>query len=120
MILQVQASGFVYFLGDSLPTSEYLEIMIESAFEGDEAVHVLSKLEAAEDPVLRSTTAVWSGLADSKEEYLAIESNSSSFGDVIMDNIVYISTGLACGVALIALFAGIQYRRSKNEVSIYL
>jgi hypothetical protein len=118
MILQVRVSGFVYFVGDSLPTSEYLDTMIESAFEGDEALHVLAKLEAAEDPALRSITAVWSGLADSKEEYLAIENSRSSIGDIIMDNITYISAGLACGVALIALFAGIQYRRSKNEVSI--
>ena len=117
MILQVHTTGFVYFLGDDLPTSEYLNEVAQSAFDGDEMSQVLARLEAAEDPVLRSTTALWSG-ADSKEEFLAIETSSSSVGDFIMDNIVYISAGLACGVALIALLAGMQYRKLKREVSV--
>lgn len=118
MILQVHTTGFVYFLGDDLPTSEYLNEVAQSAFDGDEMSQVLARLEAAEDPVLRSTTALWSGLADSKEEFLAIETSSSSVGDFIMDNIVYISAGLACGVALIALLAGMQYRKLKRDVSV--
>lgn len=117
MILQVRANGFVYFVGNSLPASEYVNEVIVNAFEGEEVEKVLKKLGEAEDPVLRSTVSAWSGFAQSKEEYLAMESSSPSVGDIIMDNIVFISAGLASGVVLIALFAGLQYRRSKKEVS---
>ena len=126
MILQVRASGFVYFAGDGIPTSEYLDEFAKSAFEGDENDQFLNTLKSAKDSVLQSTTAVWPSVA-SKEEYLAIESSSdmndssSSIWDTIMDNIVYISTGLACGVALIALYVGVRYyRQSKRDVSIGL
>lgn len=115
MILRLLGTGFVYFLGGNLPTTEYLNEILESAFYGDETEKVLDMFEASEDPVLRSSTAVGPDIADSKEEYIAIVENStSSFGDVIMDNIVYISAGLASGVVLIALLAAIQYRRAKN------
>lgn len=118
MILQVRVTGFVYFLGDSLPTSEYLNEAIKGAFEGDEMNTLIANLEVADDSVLRATTSVWSSLTDSKEQHLAIQTNSSSIGDIIMDNIVYISAGLASGVTLIALFAGLHYRRSKQEVGV--
>lgn len=117
MILQVRAAGFVYFKGDNIPSTNYLNEVVESAFEGDLSEQVLGILETADDPVLRSTTSVWSGLADSKQEYLAVESSSTSIGDIFLDNIYAVSAGLACGVLLIALFAGFQYRRWRKEVS---
>ena len=124
MILQVRVIGFVYFIGDSLPDSEYLDEIASDAFEGDENKQFIDTLKAAKDSVLQSTTAVWPGVA-SKEEYLAVENSSnmsdgpSSIWDTLMDNIVYISTGLACGVALIALYAGVRYyQQSKRDVSV--
>lgn len=123
MILQVRVSGFVYFTGDSLPDSEYLDEIASSAFEGDENEQFIDTLRAAKDSILQSTTAVWPGVA-SKEEYLAVENSSnmrdgpSSIWDTLMDNIVYISTGLACGVALIVLYVGVRYyQQSKRDVS---
>ena len=120
MILQVRANGFIYFVGDNLPSSEYVNQVIGSALEGDEIDKLLEKFGEAEDPVLRSTVSAWSGLIQSKDEYLAMKSSNSSIGDIIMDNIVYISAGLASGVVLIALFAGLQYRRKREVSSIIL
>ncbi|KAL3798407.1 hypothetical protein HJC23_005060 [Cyclotella cryptica] len=114
-IRQVRATGYVYFAGDYLPTSEYLNGLIENAFEGDEIEVFLGRLEKAYDPVIRSTTQVWDGLTANHEEYLPANTTSSDSGNLLSNNIFVIGLGLAGGVALVALFGVLRYRKDKDD-----
>jgi hypothetical protein len=117
-IRRVRATGYVYFAGDYLPTSEYLNDVIENAFQGDELKVFLGRLKKAYDPVLRSTTQVWNALTAIHEEYLPANSESSGNNNIMNNNIIVIAVGLAGCVALVALFGVLRYRKNKEEVSI--
>ena len=117
-IRRVRATGYVYFSGDYLPTSEYLNDVIENAFQGDELKVFMGRLKKAYDPVLRSTTQVWNALTAIHEQYLPASSESSGNNNILNNKIFVIVVGLAGGVALVALFGVLRYRKNKEEVSI--
>lgn len=117
-ILQTRVTGYVYFVGDFLPTSKYLNDVIEDAFVGDQEQAFMELIESADDPVLRSATRVWSGMGSSQEAYLPVVDgySTSAQGNNVNWRLIAIGAGAVSGVVLIALFAGLRYRRSMEEV----
>ena len=103
--VQVHGSGFAFFAGVFVPSTDYLNGVVAHAFKGEGNDRFVERLRNAIDPTLRSTISVKSVSQDEilpssiiTEEYIPHGSDGAS-------NEKYIWIGLiSAGVALAALF----------------